>query len=346
MWSLLYLKCCCFYKTRGITKSPSVRLSEILFFGLINRLCIKVMFSSKCLAWWWTCIKTTLCLKNVSFHQEDQIALEKAVTREPVPLTHTAYSLAASAYSQDQLYINGGLGYNYRAFAGLAGNLQHPVSLTNPAAQTNGQNKTDTSGMMSRFESFTGFSLNTLSLSFCRTYWSQYEVSGFKLIYVKYQQSWAEWRRRDLCSAQPYRSDSSASADCWLPRISSLLTSLSRWAGKPHTSTELTCTLSLSLPLSVSLSLPLSLNLAPSPQVFICLPLCSIIFVLRGVHKWRHQERWWSIDQLMVTFSMFAKRKKERRLVKTGSCCSAVFLWMAGLVNHTPLHLHALKPIY
>ncbi|KAB5546380.1 hypothetical protein PHYPO_G00071390 [Pangasianodon hypophthalmus] len=69
---------------------------------------------------------------------EDQIALEKAVSREPVPLTHTAYSLAASAYSQDQLYINGGLGYNYRAFAGLAGSMQHPVSLTTPAAQTNG----------------------------------------------------------------------------------------------------------------------------------------------------------------------------------------------------------------
>ncbi|KAF7696016.1 nucleolar protein 4-like b isoform X1 [Silurus meridionalis] len=69
---------------------------------------------------------------------EDQIALEKAVSREPVPLTHSAYSLAASAYSQDQLYINGGLGYNYRAFAGLAGSMQHSVSLTTPAAQTNG----------------------------------------------------------------------------------------------------------------------------------------------------------------------------------------------------------------
>lgn len=74
--------------------------------------------------------------------QEDQIALEKSVSREPVPLTHSAYSLAASAYSQDQLYINGGLGYNYRAFAGLAGSMQHPVSLTTPAAQTNGENET------------------------------------------------------------------------------------------------------------------------------------------------------------------------------------------------------------
>lgn len=75
-------------------------------------------------------------------HQEDQIALEKAVSREPVPLTHSAYSLAASAYSQDQLYINGGLGYNYRGFTGLASSMQHPVSLTTPAAQTNGENET------------------------------------------------------------------------------------------------------------------------------------------------------------------------------------------------------------
>ncbi|TSM04908.1 Nucleolar protein 4-like [Bagarius yarrelli] len=70
---------------------------------------------------------------------EDQIALEKAISREPVPLTHSAYSLAASAYSQDQLYINGGFGYNYRAFAGLAGSMQHPVThTTTPAAQSNG----------------------------------------------------------------------------------------------------------------------------------------------------------------------------------------------------------------
>lgn len=83
------------------------------------------------------------CVSDVSsFHQEDQITLEKTVSREPVPLTHTAYSLAASAYSQDQLYINGGFGYNYRAFAGLAGSMQHPVSLTTTAAQTNGENET------------------------------------------------------------------------------------------------------------------------------------------------------------------------------------------------------------
>ncbi|ROL53234.1 Nucleolar protein 4-like [Anabarilius grahami] len=69
---------------------------------------------------------------------EDPVSLEKAVSREPVSLTHSAYSLAASAYSQDQLYINGGLNYNYRGYGGLCASMQHPVSLTTATAQTNG----------------------------------------------------------------------------------------------------------------------------------------------------------------------------------------------------------------
>ncbi|XP_051516707.1 nucleolar protein 4-like isoform X2 [Myxocyprinus asiaticus] len=69
---------------------------------------------------------------------EEPIAMDKAVSREPVSLAHSAYSLAASAYSQDQLYINGGLSYSYRGYGGLCASMQHPVSLTTPTAQTNG----------------------------------------------------------------------------------------------------------------------------------------------------------------------------------------------------------------
>lgn len=58
-------------------------------------------------------------------------------------LTHSAYSLAASAFSsQDpQLYINGaGLSYGYRGYLGLGAAMQHPVSLTTGAAtQGNGE---------------------------------------------------------------------------------------------------------------------------------------------------------------------------------------------------------------
>uniref|UniRef100_A0A8C6WFD1 Nucleolar protein 4-like b n=1 Tax=Neogobius melanostomus TaxID=47308 RepID=A0A8C6WFD1_9GOBI len=60
------------------------------------------------------------------------------VVGEPASLAHSAYSLAASAFSsQDpQLYINGaGLSYGYRTFPAV-GAMTHPVSLT--TAQTNG----------------------------------------------------------------------------------------------------------------------------------------------------------------------------------------------------------------
>lgn len=73
--------------------------------------------------------------------QEDPVSLEKVVSREPVSLTQSAYSLAASAYSQDQLYINGGLNYSYRGYGGLCASMQHPVSLTTATAQTNGERK-------------------------------------------------------------------------------------------------------------------------------------------------------------------------------------------------------------
>lgn len=59
------------------------------------------------------------------------------VLREPASLAHSAYSLAASAFSsqESQLYINGaGLSYGYRGYPGLSATMQHPVSLTTGAA--------------------------------------------------------------------------------------------------------------------------------------------------------------------------------------------------------------------
>lgn len=82
-------------------------------------------------------------------HQDEQISLDKPSSggggglREPASLAHSAYSLAASAFSsQDtQLYINGaGLSYGYRGYPGLGTAMQHPVSLTTGApAQSNGE---------------------------------------------------------------------------------------------------------------------------------------------------------------------------------------------------------------
>ncbi|XP_036960323.1 nucleolar protein 4-like isoform X3 [Acanthopagrus latus] len=80
-------------------------------------------------------------------YHDDQISMDKPSSgggglREPASLAHSAYSLAASAFSsQDtQLYINGaGLSYAYRGYPGLGAAMQHPVSLTTgAAAQSNG----------------------------------------------------------------------------------------------------------------------------------------------------------------------------------------------------------------
>ncbi|XP_031139690.1 nucleolar protein 4-like isoform X2 [Sander lucioperca] len=75
-------------------------------------------------------------------YHDEQISLDKPSSgggglREPASLAHSAYSLAASAFSsQDtQLYINGaGLSYGYRGYPGLGTAMQHPVSLTTGAA--------------------------------------------------------------------------------------------------------------------------------------------------------------------------------------------------------------------
>ncbi|XP_044066126.1 nucleolar protein 4-like isoform X4 [Siniperca chuatsi] len=80
-------------------------------------------------------------------YHDEQISLDKPSSgggglKEPASLAHSAYSLAASAFSsQDtQLYINGaGLSYGYRGYPGLGTAIQHPVSLTTgTAAQSNG----------------------------------------------------------------------------------------------------------------------------------------------------------------------------------------------------------------
>ncbi|XP_048879558.1 nucleolar protein 4-like [Brienomyrus brachyistius] len=64
---------------------------------------------------------------------EEQIALDKPSLRDPATLAHSAYSLAASVYSQEQLYTNGGLNYNYRGYG-----PQHTTPGSTATPQTNG----------------------------------------------------------------------------------------------------------------------------------------------------------------------------------------------------------------
>uniref|UniRef100_H9GE15 Nucleolar protein 4 like n=1 Tax=Anolis carolinensis TaxID=28377 RepID=H9GE15_ANOCA len=47
--------------------------------------------------------------------QDEPVALDK---RDATPVTHSSYSLPASSFSQDPVYINGTLNYSYRSFGG------------------------------------------------------------------------------------------------------------------------------------------------------------------------------------------------------------------------------------
>uniref|UniRef100_A0A671Z1K2 Nucleolar protein 4-like b n=1 Tax=Sparus aurata TaxID=8175 RepID=A0A671Z1K2_SPAAU len=99
--------------------------------------------------------------------------------REPASLAHSAYSLAASAFSSqdNQLYINGaGLSYAYRGYPGLGAAMQHPVSLTTgAAAQSNGP--TDLS-----MKSLTSANISNSSLS-------QPEITAVRQLIAGYRES-------------------------------------------------------------------------------------------------------------------------------------------------------------
>lgn len=61
--------------------------------------------------------------------QDEPIALDKQHSRDSTAITHSTYSLPASAYSQDPVYVNGGLNYSYRGYGSLSSNLQPSASL-------------------------------------------------------------------------------------------------------------------------------------------------------------------------------------------------------------------------
>ena len=61
--------------------------------------------------------------------QEEPIALDKQHSRDSTAIAHSTYSLPASAYSQDPVYVNGGLNYSYRGYGSLSSNLQPSASL-------------------------------------------------------------------------------------------------------------------------------------------------------------------------------------------------------------------------
>ncbi|KAM9475103.1 nucleolar protein 4-like isoform 2-T2 [Clarias gariepinus] len=66
-------------------------------------------------------------------NHDESITADKSNSRDPAAVAHSGFSLAASAYSQDQLYTNGGLNYSFRGYGALGNNLQSSAT-----AQSNG----------------------------------------------------------------------------------------------------------------------------------------------------------------------------------------------------------------
>ncbi|KAA0714079.1 Nucleolar protein 4 [Triplophysa tibetana] len=64
---------------------------------------------------------------------DETVSSDKSSSRDPAALANSGFTLAASAYSQDQLYTNGGLNYSFRGYGTLGNSLQN-----NGTQQTNG----------------------------------------------------------------------------------------------------------------------------------------------------------------------------------------------------------------
>ncbi|KAL1249805.1 hypothetical protein QQF64_020810 [Cirrhinus molitorella] len=120
---------------------------------------------------------------------DEPLSVDKAASREPVSLTHSAYSLAASAYSQDQLYINGGLNYSYRGYGGLCASMQHPVSLTTATAQTNGPTDLSMKSLASNSSSSSSSSLGRNGGGGASAQLSHTEVAAVRQLIAGYRES-------------------------------------------------------------------------------------------------------------------------------------------------------------
>ncbi|KAJ0036195.1 hypothetical protein NQD34_004872 [Periophthalmus magnuspinnatus] len=132
-----------------------------------------------------------------TYHEDLSLEKPSAVgLREPASLAHSAYSLAASAFSsQDsQLYINGaGLSYGYRTYPTM-GAMTHPVSLT--TTQTNGP---------------TDLSMKSLSSTLTNSH-NANSLGGA-------EQQWCGGRGRSFHSAQPTGDHGCASAHRRVPGV-------------------------------------------------------------------------------------------------------------------------------
>eukprot|EP00062_Callorhinchus_milii_P003008 gi/632940017/ref/XP_007883962.1/ PREDICTED: uncharacterized protein C20orf112 homolog [Callorhinchus milii] len=123
-----------------------------------------------------------------SYQQQDEpIALDKhsLQARESTQFAHTTtYSLPAASFSQDQMYINGGLNYSYRGYGGIGGGLQHPSPL-----QTGNLSNGPTDLSMKALASNSASSNTNNSRSVATTQLSPTEITAVRQLIAGYRES-------------------------------------------------------------------------------------------------------------------------------------------------------------
>lgn len=87
-----------------------------------------------CVSFWFLTVIFFPSVHSLLAPQDETVSSDKSSSRDPAALAHSGFSLAASAYAQDQLYTNGGLNYSFRGYGTLGNNLQN-----NGTPQTNGE---------------------------------------------------------------------------------------------------------------------------------------------------------------------------------------------------------------
>ncbi|XP_077192186.1 nucleolar protein 4-like isoform X1 [Paroedura picta] len=117
--------------------------------------------------------------------QEEPVALDKQHSRDAAAVTHTSYSLPASSFSQEPVYINGSLNYSYRSYGSLGGSLQ-PASALQTGNHSNGP--TDLS-MKSTASSTTTPPANSTNRGVPAAQLSPTEISAVRQLIAGYRES-------------------------------------------------------------------------------------------------------------------------------------------------------------
>uniref|UniRef100_A0ABI0NLD8 Nucleolar protein 4 like n=1 Tax=Bos taurus TaxID=9913 RepID=A0ABI0NLD8_BOVIN len=174
--------------------------------------------------------------------QDEPVALDKQHSRDPTAITHSTYSLPAS-YSQDPVYVNGGLNYSYRGYGALGSNLQPPASLQT-GNHSNGRSTVQQPCCVgTRLEWVQRRSCGREVKSPCRArgepfsggrrWWAhgpQHERRGLHHLHHAHAHPLQQQHQPDHahCPAQPHRDQRRAAAHRRLPRVRRLPAALGR----------------------------------------------------------------------------------------------------------------------